>query len=279
MGPAETGTSLAYRLQQNGAEAWSADSTRSYRWTVKDAHGTSFVDQTTDRPELSLRAANPGQYTITVAVLSDGNPVSGMVYQYQQNVYIRRDNTDLGGLSVGNFEFKYDGAAVNINARMKFAFEDGITATEQQAFKNKFFTAVRNTWGNHGKTIQGTAPNGSTFNIPINITSTEVTDNSYHKIVDVQRDHRRNNVIRDLNTYLGVSGSTLAHEFGHVLGLYDEYDGGWLENSMFWHDNDHMHDTNAMMNSGYSGMRDRYFEHYREAVEDASADGYSYEVQ
>jgi hypothetical protein len=65
---------------------------------------------------------------------------------------------------------------------------------------------------------------------------------------------------------------TLTHELGHVFGNYDEYGGegflGWLERRMWWHDNDHLEDTNAVMNSGQREFRTRYFDHFQEYVND-----------
>lgn len=76
----------------------------------------------------------------------------------------------------------------------------------------------------------------------------------------------RSNVISDMNIYLNISENTIAHGFGHVLGLYDEYDGGFIENHMFWHDDgSHQKDTTALMNSG-TQLRKRYFKPFLNAV-------------
>ena len=60
---------------------------------------------------------------------------------------------------------------------------------------------------------------------------------------------------------------TLIHELGHVYGNYDEYRGsgfmGWVERRMYWHDNDHLSDTSALMNDG-SDFRARYFDHIQQ---------------
>jgi hypothetical protein len=66
--------------------------------------------------------------------------------------------------------------------------------------------------------------------------------------------------------------------FGHVLGLYHEYDGGMLENAMFWHDNRYIKDKNAMMNSG-SQLRQRYFEHYLKALNENLDTGCKYKIK
>jgi hypothetical protein len=80
-----------------------------------------------------------------------------------------------------------------------------------------------------------------------------------------------------MNLSMATTDETMAHEFGHVLGLYDEYDGGFFENRAFWHDNAHQSDTNAIMNSG-TELRDRYFEHYRNRVQEGGAPGCVYSV-
>jgi hypothetical protein len=127
--------------------------------------------------------------------------------------------------------------------------------------------------------LECTTGNGAKFDIPINIRCNEVIDNSYHKVVDVTKESRRAKVIDEMNIYLGNSETTIAHEFGHVLGLDDEYDGGWLENIMFWHDDgSHQSDENALMNSG-SQMRDRYFMLYKDAVESTAPAGYIYKIK
>lgn len=72
--------------------------------------------------------------------------------------------------------------------------------------------------------------------IPIRIHAEEKTAGFYHKLVDVEKktdEERRPMVISDINVNLFTPDTTLAHEFGHVLGLYDEYDSGFFENIMF----------------------------------------------
>lgn len=189
------------------------------------------------------------------------------------NVY--EHNTELGGLSVGNFDFHFNECRILIWVWVKFKFESGITAAVQTAFKTRFFTAIHGVWGNSGYHLTGTAA-CPCRDIPIMVHAQESTGSSYHKLVDVERAARRNSVISDMNLSLATSDTTMAHEFGHVLGLYDEYDGGWIENHMFWHRN-RTDDPSALMNSG-TGLRERYFEHYRGRVQETAGANCDYTV-
>jgi hypothetical protein len=96
-------------------------------------------------------------------------------------------------------------------------------------------------------------------------------------LVDVEKDDRRESVISDMNVHIGSSKYTLAHEFGHVLGLYDEYDGGFFENIMFWHDNRFISDTPSIMNMG-SALRPRHFQHYRDRLQKNAAANCVYSI-
>ena len=186
-------------------------------------------------------------------------------------------NTELGGLSVGNFDFHFRNCAILIWVWAKFQFTKDINPTEQAAFKKKFVNAVHNVWAHTGYSLSGGngCPCGT---IPIEVHVEENTKSFYHKLVDVERETdetRRPKVISDININFESSDETIAHEFGHVLGLYDEYDGGFLENIMFWHKN--QNDPKALM-SGGSQLRPRYFEQYRNQVQSTAPNGCQYTI-
>jgi len=53
-----------------------------------------------------------------------------------------------------------------------------------------------------------------------------------------------------------------------------------VTNGWWWHDNDHHDDKNAMMNSGYTEFRKRYFDHFQEYVNENFEDlGIYYDLE
>ena len=190
-----------------------------------------------------------------------------------------KHNTELGGLIVGNFDFHFRECGILVWVWLKFKFTKDINAIEQADFKKRFLNAVHSTWAHTGYSLtgKGNCPCGR---IPIEIHAEENTKSFYHKLVDVEKktdQQRRPKVISDINVNLYSDDLTLAHEFGHVLGLYDEYDGGFFENIMFWHENPPGEDPGALMATG-TELRPRYFEHYRRAVQKTAPKGCEYTI-
>lgn len=187
---------------------------------------------------------------------------------------VRETDTQLGGLVFGNFDFAYTGGGVTITVRLKFEFRDDVPAAERAPTKTRFMDAVRRTWQHPPFALraEGPCPNRD---VPITINAVESATNP-HKVVDVTNDARREHVIFEVNVSKHTTDATMAHEFGHVLGLCDEYHGGWLENMMFWHEN-RVDDPQAIMNMG-TEHRPRYFENIRQRVQATAPPGCVYHI-
>jgi hypothetical protein len=265
-----------YTLVQHHPEFFAPDYSLTYQWKIYNSNNEVLVEQITNGNFFTASAINPGSYKIEVVVLNNDEPTD-LIFSYNQDVYFERRNTELDMLSVGNFDFLFDGSTIEITVRVKFLFEDSIAEQDRIEFRERFNRAIQSYWINSGYGLNCTGSCTQAY-IPININLIEVTDESYHKLIDVEGGSRRENVISDINLHLNSTERTIAHEFGHVLGLYDEYNGGWFENHMFWHDNgQYQSDTSALMNVG-NQLRDRYFEHFQSAAQSVAPQGCIYTI-
>ncbi len=183
---------------------------------------------------------------------------------------IYRKNTELGGLKVGNFDFYFDGYKCFVIAKIKIVIDKDVSGIDESNVSDMLFNALSNYWTESGFFIELKCEKVPK-NIPIYIYA-QKRNQSYHKILHVQNEImfiNRPRVVDDINITTNASYynlQTFAHEFGHVLGLYDEYkSSNIVEQNMWWKDNRYNYDKSALMNSGHE-LRTCYFEHYKKAV-------------
>lgn len=184
---------------------------------------------------------------------------------------IYRKNTELGGLKVGNFDFYFDGYKCFVIAKIKIEIDKDVSGIDESNVSEMLFNALSTYWTESGFYIELKCKKVPK-NIPIYIYA-QKSSQSYHKILHVQNNvwfsGNRPIVIDEINIttdskYYDIQ--TFAHEFGHVLGLYDEYKSSNVaEQNMWWKDNKYNYDKSALMNIGHE-LRDRYFEHYKKTV-------------
>jgi hypothetical protein len=178
-------------------------------------------------------------------------------------------NTHLGKFLHGKFDALYipGEGELWVVLKVKYDFDKGVTPGEQTAVRGRMYLAVK-AWDNAQATLETTM---FVLNpvIRVRFILREVSGGQ-HKTVAVKNGERREWVgLWDIHIHKGTTTHTLTHELGHVFGNYDEYRGSgfmaWVERRMYWHDNNHLSDTSALMNSG-SDFRPRYFDHFQRFV-------------
>jgi hypothetical protein len=188
----------------------------------------------------------------------------------------------------GNFDFLYNGGAneavvtlnTYINWRKRFSPAD------QNAFIARMKSAV-SIWDNAAQIQIRDSSGNYSKQINLRFALNVVTDRHHsNKVSDVHESNtraawfmqkNRENVMREINVFIGSTRNTLVHELGHVWGLLDEYDAGWLENHFsVGHvstDSEAVKDKLSIMNIGYDDevnntgeFRTRFFIHFGRAI-------------
>jgi hypothetical protein len=194
-----------------------------------------------------------------------GNKQYGMPMSIPDPGPFSKKDTDLGKFSHGNFDVRYDPTEgeLIVTLKVKWEFDDEITAAERTALKQRFAQAIQ-AWDKAKVTFETT---GFVLNPVIRLRFRHQEVNSgEHYLIDVDNDEMRPYVAGDINIDKNISTNVLVHELGHAFGNYDEYKGSgvlaWIERRMWWHDNDHLEDEDAVMNGHGTEFRLRYFDHF-----------------
>jgi hypothetical protein len=196
---------------------------------------------------------------------------------------ISRFNTDLNASYFGgNFNFLYNGgsneALVTFNTYL--SYRKNHSDRDKRFFIRNLEDAVR-VWDGAAE-VQVKDLNGNyTDRIKLRFKLNIVRDSkNANKKTDIHPNQSRaswfmgkgrENVMRELNVFIGSSRNVLVHELGHVWGLLDEYDTKWIEKKFsLGHvgtSSPLIKDKIAIMNEGYDRgntgeFRGRYFKHF-----------------
>jgi hypothetical protein len=220
------------------------------------------------------------------------------VYAYSQNSVtsildrsgksgFKYSDTDLDApYSAGNFDIVYDGKGeAKITFITNLNFKEKFTKNQRENFTERFKSAVA-AWDKaaqieildtNGKVLKTVALR---FEIKIVDESERVNKETeihpkgttYSALTALSRDKDREIVMIEANLGIESEFKTLVHEFGHILGLEDEYDDGrldWINPASprpFLDSPDYTsQDFSAIMNMGEE-FRPRYFNHFAKAI-------------
>ena len=140
----------------------------------------------------------------------------------------------------------FDGTTVAAEVQIELAFDSSVQKSDQEKadWKADMESAIEGKWNNQ-YTFEY---DGVTIDSAVDV----AYDGPFNQTVYVMPG---TGPTKMTTWYWGQSGMASAHEFGHMIGLYDEYWGGALSP-------DHFLDTTALMGtiSGTPAMPDRYYQ-------------------
>lgn len=150
----------------------------------------------------------------------------------------------------------FDGTKLYKHLEIDFVFDAGLgyTAAQQTAYKAAVEANIEGIWNNKFEMVDPT--NGKKIPITVDVT----TAGPFNQTVNVHAGTGRADMI---NWYVNDSAGVNAHEFGHMLGLYDEYIGGAVDK----------YPNPTLSNDGLMGlgalnaqpvMYSRYYEQYKD---------------
>jgi hypothetical protein len=158
--------------------------------------------------------------TVAVALTTGSEFVTGTLFTAQ---YTDAGNTF--GPFATNFSYirSFDGASVAKDVQINFVFDAalGFDVAQQAAYRATVEGNIEGIWNNK-YVIVDTAKN-SVFPVVVDVTT---TGPRFDQSVAVHPGSGRADV---QNWFVGDSASVNAHEFGHMLGLFDEYIGGSVD--------------------------------------------------
>jgi len=154
----------------------------------------------------------------------------------------------------------FDGTKIEKDIEIKFAFDSGVgyDAAQQTAFINQAIANIRSVWNNKYAVKDNT--NGTLIPCVVDITTSGPFDQSV-TIYKTEADTPQNNV--DMTHWtIGDSANVQGHEVGHMMGLFDEYIGGAVNqypNPLL--SNDGLMGLGGAQGANYV-MYDRYYQQY-----------------
>lgn len=172
-----------------------------------------------------------------------------------------------------SYDRYFDGVSVIKHVEIGFQFDadTGLDAAAQASWKSAAELAVEQIWG-HKFALRDTA-NNQTYALGVDVTlegyaqpGGGVTFDQNVRVAKRPADcasHPNDLVCRDnmIKWFVDGTNVTMAHEFGHMIGLYDEYLGGAVDKSV----------NPTLSNDGLMGLGallanpkfyDRYFQQY-----------------
>lgn len=159
----------------------------------------------------------------------------------------------------------FDGTKLVKDVQIDFSFDGGLNynATQKTAYINAAKAGIEGIWDN--KYAIKDSNSGKVIPILVEIT----TAGPYNQKVQVHAGPGRADM---LNWYTGDGASVNAHEYGHMLGLYDEYIGGAVDK----------YPNPTLSNDGLMGlgalnanpvMYSRYYQQYYDYMKKLNPDG------